>query len=207
MNFIHTPYQKGVALREDVFHRQFVIWVNGMTEYIEDNPTDGTYWLEEILIVCGSSTISGAVAQLVELNETGHWPLRDENQDDDFGHESEPQSFSPRYAEIRDRDNRRVLCGDFANGLIWYIPVTAPQDMATLQAKQGSLRKEARFESGWDNDVTAQDLRKQAERLNLYLTDRRYACLPEVQNLATRRYTPESGHLWRDRVCVSHVPI
>ncbi len=33
MNFIHTPYESGVALREDVFHRQFTIRVTGMMEY------------------------------------------------------------------------------------------------------------------------------------------------------------------------------
>ncbi|WP_052118552.1 hypothetical protein [Erwinia oleae] len=201
MNFIHTPYQNGVALREDLFHRQFEIRVTGMTEYPEDDPIYGTYYLEETLTVCEFSTISGAVEKLVLLYETDSWPIRDEGEDyydSDLGHDCGPRSFSPRFAQVYDRQNRRVLCGDFSRGLVWFKPLTTPQDIATLQAKQCSLREEAAFESGWDNYSTARDLRAQATRLEMYLTDKRYACLPEVQNLATRRYTPESGHLWRD---------
>ncbi|ECA1950203.1 hypothetical protein EJH27_01885 [Salmonella enterica subsp. enterica serovar Virchow] len=201
MNFIHTPYQAGVALREDVFHRQFEVRVTGMTEYPEDDPVYGTYELEEILTVCASSTISGAVEQLSHLCESGDWPVRDDEEeyfDSDLGHDCGPLSFSPRFAEIVDRNNRRVLCGDFSCGLTWFKPLTSLQDIATLQAKQCSLRREAAYESGWDNYSTARDLRSQARRLDMYLTDRRYACLPEVQNIATRRWTPASGHLWRE---------
>ncbi|MFG6076892.1 hypothetical protein [Erwinia sp. OPT-41] len=201
MNFIHTPYQTGVALREDVFHRQFEIRVIGMTEYPEDDPIYGSYYREEILTVCESSTISGAVEKLARLYETDSWPIRDEDEDyydSELGHDCGPLSFSPRFAEIYDRQSRRVLCGDFSQGLIWFMPLTPPQDIATLQAKQCSLREEAAFESGWDNYSTARELRAQVTRLDMYLTDKRYACLPEVKNLATRRYNPESGHLWRD---------
>lgn len=206
MNFIHTPYESGVALREDVFHRQFEIRVIGMTEYPEDDPIYGTYYREEILIVCESSTISGAVKKLARLLETCEWPVRDEDDDyydSDLGRDCGPLSFSPRFAEVYDRNNRRVLCGDFSNGLTWFRPLTTQQDIATLRAKQRSLCEEAAFEAGWDNYSTARDLRAQATRLEMYLTDKRYACLPEVQNLATRHYTPESGHLWRDPGIVS----
>lgn len=198
MDFIHTPYQPGVALREDVFHRQFEIRVVGMTEYPEDDPTYGTYFREEILTVCESSTIGGVVGKLVHIYETDSWPIRDENEDyydSGLGHDCGPLSFSPHFVAVYDRDNRRVLCGDFSNGLVWFMPLLASQDIAILQAKQCSLREEAAFESGWDNYSTARGLRAQATRLDMYLPDKRYACLAEVQNLATRRYTPESGHL------------
>lgn len=206
MDFIRTPYQTGVALREDVFHRQFEVRVIGMTEYPEDDPIYGTYSCEEILTVCESSTISGAVGKLVHIYETDSWPIRDENEDyydSDLGRDCGPLSFSPRFVAVYDCDNRRVLCGDFSYALVWFKPLMTPRDIATLQAKQCSLREEAAFESGWDNYDTARELRSQATRLDMYLADKRYACLEEVQNLATRRYTPEFGHLWRDPGIVS----
>ncbi|HBM3184904.1 TPA: hypothetical protein LVM22_001169 [Klebsiella oxytoca] len=201
MNFIPTPYRSGVSLREDVFHRQFQIRVIGLTEYPEDDPVYGTYQREEVLTVCESSTITGAVEKLIRLYETDSWPVRDDDEDyydPNLGHDCGPVSFSPRFAKVFDRDNRPVLNGDFSCGLTWFMPLTSRNDISTLQAKQNALREEAALEASWDNYSTARDLRTQAARLELYLVNKQYASLPEVRQLATRYYSPESGNLWRD---------
>ncbi|GAB7261552.1 hypothetical protein [Dickeya ananatis] len=35
--FLHTPYEPGVALRQDVFNKQFVAVVSGQIEYRVNN--------------------------------------------------------------------------------------------------------------------------------------------------------------------------
>lgn len=201
MNYIPTPYQNGVSLREDVFHRQFEIRVIGMTEYPEDDPARGTYQREEVLTVCGASTITGAVEKLIDFHRADNWPVRDDDKDyydPDLGHDCGPLSFSPRFAKVFDRDNRPVLNGDFSCGLTWFMPVTSHHDISVLKAKQRALREYAANEARGGDFSMARDLRIQAARLDLYLVDKRYASLPEVQQLATRYYSPESGHLRRD---------
>ncbi|EXU77230.1 hypothetical protein BG55_01000 [Erwinia mallotivora] len=196
MNFIHTPYESGVALREDVFHRQFTIRVTGMMEYPEDDPVYGTYDVRAVLDVCDSSTISGAVENLLCLHESDEWPIRDENEDyydSELGHDCGPVSFTPKFAEIYDRRHRRVLCGDFSAGLTWFTPVSSQEDVAALRTEQCVLRDDAAVEVSWDNYSTAERLRDRATRLSMHLTDLRYAALPEVVALATHSYTPQAS--------------
>ncbi|ENP1270513.1 hypothetical protein ACC622_001711 [Salmonella enterica] len=197
MNFIHTPYRSGVALREDIFHRQFQVWVTGMTEYPEDDPVYGTYEREETLTVCTSSTITGAVQKLLCLSETNNWPVRDDEGDYyDFesGHDCGPLSFSPRFAVIVDRDNCRALCGEFTDGLTWFSPLTSSQDVAMLKAQQNALYEDASYEAAQDNYSTARRLRTRAKRLGLFLVDKHYQGLSEVQNLATHCYNGNDVH-------------
>ncbi|EHU7154841.1 hypothetical protein KZK20_002292 [Salmonella enterica] len=171
-----------------------------MTEYPEDDPVYGTYEREETLTVCTSSTISGAVEKLLRLSETNSWPVRDDEgdyYDFDLGHDCGPLSFSPRFAEIVDRDNCRALCGEFTDELTWFSPLTSPQDVVVLKAQQNALYEDASYEVAQDNYSTARRLRARAKRLGLFLVDKHYEGLSEVRDLATYCYDRNNVHSLR----------
>ncbi|HAV1239741.1 TPA: hypothetical protein JGU28_004522 [Salmonella enterica] len=190
MEFLHTPYEPGVSLREDIFNRQFSVEVTGRMTYPQDNPGYGTYDCEETLTACEAATISDAVARLLQLYESDSWPIRDANTgyDDDCG----PVDFCPYMVKIFDRHHRLVMGGDFKSrkGINWFPPVTDGQAITELKIQQKRLLDQAAEESGWDNYETARSLWREADYLSLHLVHKKYASLPEAVQLTSHVLHP-----------------
>ncbi|EAS1759748.1 hypothetical protein BH012_09985 [Salmonella enterica] len=188
--FLHTPYESGVSLREDIFHRQFIVNASGRMAYPEDDPIYGTYTCEEDITVCEASTISGAISLLLQVYHSDRWPIRDENvdyYDDELGHDCGPIDFYPHMVKIFDRHHRLVLGGNFKSqeDINWFCPVTDMLSIADIKAKQRKLSDQAAEESGWDNFETARSLWRERDYLSLHLVHNKYASLPEIKQFAS----------------------
>lgn len=195
MNFLHTPYESGVSLREDIFNKQFTVNVTGIMIYPEYDPRYGIYEQEETLIVCESATVSNAAARLLQIYESAHWPIRDTETDyyaADLGHDCGPVEFYPHTVKILNRHHELVLGGDFSSpeGINWFPPVTNAPSLARLKTQQQELFSLASTESAWDNYETARSLRRDAELLSLYFAHKKYAYLPEIKYLISEALYP-----------------
>ncbi|MCI4031508.1 hypothetical protein [Dickeya dianthicola] len=185
--FLRTPYEPGVALREDVFNEQFVAVVAGSAEYPEDDPTYGSYYRDKTLYVSYGATISSVIERLLVIAMNDNWPLRDDDidyYDEHLGHDCGPKNFYPKQIRILDRFGKLVLGGVFAGDSIkWTDPVRNDADSSKLHARCEEITDEAAIEASWDNYSTAERMRDSARTMLLADVDRRWRQHPEVLSI------------------------
>lgn len=171
--FVLNPYATSQFLRQDLFDRQFQVRLHSQTEYVEDNPLDGTFWLNEMTLVghCGlladaTTLAEAAVVQMLNRSVPCH-------QDPGCA-----LDYVPRRVVINDRFGNLVLCGTVSNGILGWLKPVEDEAEAALRKSIDALYAEAAFESGWDNYSTAQGLREHARRLESRLVSPQW--LPHV---------------------------
>lgn len=171
--FVLNPYATSQFLRQDLFDRQFQVRLHSQTEYVDDDPLEGTYWMNEASLVgqCGllddaTPLAEAAVRHMLNRSVPFH---------QDPGR---PLRFAPRRIVINDRFGNQVLYGTVNNGTLgWLKPVEGEAESA-LRKSIDALYAEAAFESGWDNYSTAQELREHARCLERRLVSPQW--LPHV---------------------------
>ncbi|MFT3803453.1 MAG: hypothetical protein QM766_19850 [Burkholderiaceae bacterium] len=162
--FIADPYRAGSYLREDVFWRQFTITCQGEVEYLEDDPTYGTFWRSCTLEIGRCGLIEQAMTQAEQCLAEHRFDLTDDD---------EALRFRPEQFVVVDRSQRLVLSGEVrTRGIRWCPPVTSDQEAEEVTKAARALYDEACDEHGWDNYSTAQRLRLRAAVLQGRLVDR-----------------------------------
>ncbi|WP_273759593.1 hypothetical protein [Pantoea ananatis] len=153
----HAPLQRE-ALRQSYIEaaRPFGLTVSGRMEFPEEDGNSGTYWCDMEISLGRADTLPEAMELLVKTSLSGDWL---EGQYCALG-------FEPHIATITDIAHRVVLRGN-ARTLEWAVPETDPAALERIAAQKQALRKQAAYESGWDNYETARQLRQEADLLNL----------------------------------------
>lgn len=172
--FISTPYEKGVSLREDVFKRQFSVHVTGSMAYLEEGLNE-PFTCITTLSVCYATTISEAVRKVTHIQANKSWNIT--------YRENGPLGFTPRHIEIRDRHNRKVLCGSVNSKIEWIEAALTAEAVSILEQKQAALREEARDERAYNNFSTARLLERQATEIGMEVVDKIYRNHPEIRQI------------------------
>lgn len=198
-NFFRTPYEPGVSLRWDIYHRQFRVEVTGMFEYPEDDLMCGTYKTQGTLIICETSTFTDAVNKLKIMYKANSWPFRDKDDDhyydSDLGRDMGPLNFYPMTVIIYDRHNRKVLGGVLSGGIVtWAHPVTKEAELYKMFKK---LRDEGSYEHGWNDYETARSLWHEAGLLLLHVVDSKYQLHSEIN--ASALFSQDTIVSWNSR--------
>ncbi|MBK5145563.1 hypothetical protein I2494_17935 [Budviciaceae bacterium BWR-B9] len=180
--FISTPYEKGVSLREDVFKRQFSVRVTGSMEYLEEGLNE-PFTCTTTLSVCYASTISDAVRKVTNIQANKSWNIKYQ--------ENGPLGFTPRHIEIRDHQNRKVLCGTVNSQIEWIEAVSTAKAVSIIEQKQAELREEARDERAYNNFSTARLLERQATEIGMEVVDKIYRDHPEIRQILDRQVADE----------------
>lgn len=181
--------------------KPFSVDVEGRTEYPEDDPIYGTYWLDSVMHLGRAWTVAEAMEIAAAAWLEDKWDPRQEDEDyydSDFGRDMGPVSFSPRMFTIHDDERRSVLAGD-ARNMTWYAHETDPAEIARIAAEQQALRQEASMESGWDNFETARQLRERAEKTGALVVDAFWQGHPNV-NAALAAFVRPERKTWGARL-------
>ena len=185
LNFIQSPYEAGVSLREDIFAQQFAVYVIGNCEYPEDDLSLGTYTRHNEKFLLGTvPTLTAAAALALECALKDEFPFRRENTfDEELGHDTGALSFEAKRISVIDLHGNNALGGMVTRGRVnWLSPVWGRHILETRE-KIALLNEEASRESGWDNFGTASRLRDKVADLELTLIHRRYWHCEEMLTL------------------------
>ncbi|WP_226092976.1 hypothetical protein LF929_016170 [Dickeya oryzae] len=167
--FLHTPYEPGVALRQDVFNKQFVAVVSGQIEYRVNNEE----FADDLVFRDASFRVTGATITEVVDRVTSEVNDRLEN----------TNKFHPKYIQIHDRFDRLVLCAVYTNGIRWTKPVQSDAESADLRAKCDEIDREAELEASDDYSYVAERLWESVRVMLLADVDRRWRQHPEVLSI------------------------
>lgn len=181
--------------------KPFSVDVEGRSEYPEDDPIYGTYWLDSVMHLGRAWTVAEAMEIAAAAWLEYKWDPRQDDEDyydSDFGRDMGPVSFSPRMFIIHDDDRRRVLTGD-AKEMTWHVHETGSAEIARIAAEQQALRQEASIESGWDNFETARQLRERAEKTGAPVVDAVWQGHPDV-NAALAAFVRPERKTWGARL-------
>ncbi|MBD1226026.1 hypothetical protein [Xenorhabdus griffiniae] len=197
--FLRTPYEPGVSLRWDIYHRQFRVEVTGMFEYPEDDSIYGTYKNKGTLIICETSTFTDAVNKLKIMYKANSWPFRDKDEDyyydPDLGRDMGPINFYPMTVIIYDRHNRKVLGGELLNGgITWAHPITNETELYKMHKK---FWDEGSGEHRWNDYETARQMWHKAGLLLLHVVDSKYQLHDEIN--ANAFFSQDTIISWKSR--------
>ncbi|VAK79601.1 Uncharacterised protein [Enterobacter cloacae] len=203
INFIPSPYEPGVSLREDKACNLFKIVAYGRMAYLEEERMYGYYYLDGQVEVTGIFDITSAVLLADHLYKNNSWEYR--NPDVDYSCEffdnedGGPQSFNFQYLEILDRHGKRVMSASHCwkkAGLKWETCIVSEARKNTALDEMKALANQSSEERRGDNYDSARWLDLESEKiLSRFVTSRynRQAILEELEQSSTMK--PQAQNL------------